>query len=73
MKIQISLALTAAVLLSACAGMPSPQPKGALRVATWNIEHLAERDGEGCRPRKEADYALLRRHADALNADVIAF
>ena len=73
MKIQISLALTAAVLLSACAGMPSPQPKGALKVATWNIEHLAERDGEGCRPRKEADYALLRRHADALNADVIAF
>lgn len=73
MKINVSLALTAAVLLSACAGMPSPPPMGSLKVATWNIEHLAEKDGEGCRPRTEADYALLRRHADALNADVIAF
>lgn len=73
MKIQISLALSAAIFLSACAGMPSPPPAGALKVATWNIEHLAEKDGEGCRPRTEADYALLRRHADALNADVIAF
>lgn len=53
--------------------MPSPPPTGSLKVATWNIEHLAEKDGEGCRPRTEADYALLRRHADALNADVIAF
>lgn len=73
MKIQISLALSAAVFLSACAGMPSPSPAGSFKVATWNIEHLAERDGEGCRPRTEADYVLLRRHADALNADVIAF
>ncbi len=73
MKIQISLALSAAVFLSACAGMPSPPPAGSLKVATWNIEHLAEKDGEGCRPRTEAHYVLLRRHADALNADVIAF
>lgn len=62
MKIQISLALSAAVFLSACVGMPSPPPAGALKVATWNIEHLAEKDGEGCRPRTEADYVLLRRH-----------
>lgn len=40
-----------------------------LKIASWNVEHLAER----CRPRAEAEYAELRHHADALNADVIAF
>ncbi|UUX98722.1 endonuclease/exonuclease/phosphatase family protein [Sphingomonas sp. J315] len=40
---------------------------------TWNLEHLAERNGEGCRPRSDADYAALRAHAVALGADVIAF
>lgn len=44
-----------------------------IKVASWNLEHLAERDGEGCRPRAEADYAELRRHAAQLGADVIAF
>lgn len=43
-----------------------------VRVASWNLEHLATRDGEGCRPRTEADYAELRRHAIAIGADVIA-
>jgi hypothetical protein len=28
-------------------------------LASWNIEHLAEVDGEGCRPRTTADYAEL--------------
>jgi len=44
----------------------------ALRLATWNLEHLAAADSTGCRPRSEADYARLRRHARRLNADLIA-
>ncbi|UTA47582.1 endonuclease/exonuclease/phosphatase family protein [Simiduia sp. 21SJ11W-1] len=43
-----------------------------LRLASWNIEHLAERDGEGCKPRTEADYTQLRDYAARLNADVVA-
>lgn len=69
----VFLALAVAALLSGCAGsMPvlAPPP---LRVASWNLEHLAQSDGQGCRPRSEADYAELRRHAEALQADVIAF
>lgn len=44
-----------------------------LKIASWNLEHLAESDGLGCRPRSEADYAALRSYADQLDADVIAF
>nr|WP_314433938.1 endonuclease/exonuclease/phosphatase family protein [uncultured Brevundimonas sp.] len=72
MKSLIALSLTAS-LLSGCAGLSAPGDAGRITVASWNLEHLAERDGEGCRPRTEADYAELRRHAEVLNADVIAF
>ena len=67
-------ALTAALVVAGCAGMPKapPAPQG-LRLASWNLEHLAEADGTGCRPRNEADYAKLRAYAAKLNADVIAF
>lgn len=67
-------ALTAALVVAGCAGMPEapPAPQG-LRLASWNLEHLAEADGTGCRPRNEADYAKLRAYAAKLNADVIAF
>ncbi len=67
-------ALTAALVVAGCAGMPKapPAPQG-LRLASWNLEHLAEADGTGCRPRGEADYAKLRAYAAKLNADVIAF
>lgn len=58
-------------LLAACA---SAEPEArALRIAAWNIEHLAEADGAGCRPRTQADYAALRAYAESLEADVIAF
>lgn len=60
------------LLLSACAGLPR-EPAPDLVVASWNLEHLAEQDGVGCRPRVEANYAALRRYADRLDADVIAF
>lgn len=67
-------AFLAAITVTGCAPVPSAPTaqKGVLRLATWNLEHLAETNGVGCRPRQDADYAELRRHADALNADVIA-
>jgi len=70
------LALTLFALASGCAderqadvSRPASAP---LKITSWNLEHLAERNGQGCRPRTDADYAELRRHADALGADVIA-
>lgn len=67
-------ALTAALVLAGCAGISKPAPQQAgLKLASWNLEHLAEADGKGCRPRTEADYATLRAYADKLNADVISF
>ncbi|MCR6701997.1 MAG: endonuclease/exonuclease/phosphatase family protein [Dokdonella sp.] len=65
--------LIAAVLALAGCGSAPPQRDADLKIATWNLEHLAEADGSGCRPRSEADYAALRRYAEALDADVIAF
>ena len=58
-------------MLLAVACTPS-EPAGELVLASWNIEHLAAGNGAGCRPRTGADFAELRRVADALDADVIA-
>ena len=60
--------------VSGCLGASSPAPAegGPLRLAAWNMEHLAEANGTGCRPRTDADYEALRVYALALNADVIA-
>lgn len=68
----IALALIAGIALSSCATAPRPSAEG-LRIAAWNVEHLAESDGTGCRPRSAADYAALRDYVTALDADVIAF
>jgi endonuclease/exonuclease/phosphatase family metal-dependent hydrolase len=43
-----------------------------LKIAAWNIEHLAESNGEGCRPRYDEDYIELREYAKNLDADIIA-
>nr|WP_269783545.1 HAD family acid phosphatase [Marinibactrum halimedae] len=43
-----------------------------IRVATWNIEHLAEKNGQGCRARDDADYQQLQTFAATLKADVVA-
>ena len=43
-----------------------------LRIASWNLEHLAAAEGTGCRPRSEGDYQRLRRYARRLDADVVA-
>ena len=69
--------LATALLLGGClnAGQPAARPSEpeTLKITSWNLEHLAERDGLGCRPRTAADYAELKRHVEALDADVIAF
>ena len=43
-----------------------------LRIVAWNIEHLAEHDGEGCVARNASDYNALREFAATINADVVA-
>lgn len=44
-----------------------------LKIATWNMEFLAEKDDTGCQPRKPADYVAMRKVVEAIDADVIAF
>ena len=63
--------LLAALLLASCATPPAKGPAPAasrsptaLRVATWNMEHLAEIDNAGCRPRTDADYLQMRDYVD---------
>jgi len=66
-----------ALFAGACTGTlaPGDQPSSppAIKLAAWNVEHLAEADGSGCRPRTEADYAAMRAYVAELDADVIAF
>ena len=77
-KTVTALALFAS-LLAGCVADPRGGPASVegrsdrpIRIATWNLEHLAAADGQGCRPRLEADYQELRRHAESIGADVIA-
>lgn len=71
--------LTALSLLAACVPVPdtpsttAAAPQRPLKLASWNLEFLAERDGVGCQPRVPADYAAMKRIAESLDADVIAF
>ena len=65
-----------ALVASACTGTPSPgtgpTSGPSLKLAAWNMEHLAEVNGSGCRPRTDADYAAMRSYVADLGADVIA-
>lgn len=70
MRCRLSAAVAGAVLLLA-QGMAAAAA-GPLRIATWNLEHLAQRDGAGCKPRQADDYARLRSYARVLDADVVA-
>lgn len=72
------LAFAFAALLASCTAPQTPPesvpaPLSGLRVASWNLEFLAEKDGAGCQPRTAADYQAMRQIADSLDADVIAF
>jgi endonuclease/exonuclease/phosphatase family metal-dependent hydrolase len=71
--------MISAACLTSCQPLPPAENSTAysasrttVRLASWNLEHLAEANGTGCRPRSDADYAELRQHAAALEADVVA-
>jgi endonuclease/exonuclease/phosphatase family metal-dependent hydrolase len=69
-RVSLAFALSA---LAGCAGLgPDDGAPAPLVLASFNMEHLAERDGEGCRPRVEADYAALRDYVGRIGADVVA-
>lgn len=76
MKAHLLLAVVTLVT-SACTGTPAPTPSSTpgptLKLASWNMEHLAERNGSGCRPRTDADYAAMRAYVADLDAHAIAF
>ncbi len=65
------IALTFA--LFGCAQQAPPADAEPLILAAWNMEHLAEANGSGCRPRQDADYVAMRAYIEAVDADVIAF
>ena len=44
----------------------------SLKLAAWNLEHLADTDGEGCKPRGPEDYQRLKAYAEQLDADIVA-
>ena len=52
---------------------PAAGHAGDVRIAAWNLEHLAETDGEGCVGRTASDYAALADRIGELDADVVAF
>ena len=65
---RLSLILAAATATGAAA----PASAEPLVIASWNVEHLRDQNGEGPVPRQDADYARLAAYAAALGADVIA-
>ena len=52
---------------------PSTVHAGDLRIAAWNLEHLAEADDDGCVGRNASDYAELAGRVAELEADIVAF
>ncbi|MBU6320388.1 MAG: endonuclease/exonuclease/phosphatase family protein [Alphaproteobacteria bacterium] len=72
MRIKACLIAISGLCAAACSAGPEPL-KRPIVLASWNLEHLAEADGSGCRPRTEADYAALRDRLQLLSADIIAF
>ena len=67
-RFALRASLAAAMLAVVC-----PAKSLELRVATWNLEHLADTNAEGCVGREDADYIALAERIDALDADIIAF
>ena len=50
-----------------------PDSLDALRIATWNLEHLNDTDAAGCVPRDQADYDAIARRIREIDPDVVAF
>ena len=80
MKCHALAAIACLISLASCVSQTDTVPRAPaarverpLRIASWNLEFLAEKDGAGCAPRDAADYQAMRQIADGLDADVIAF
>lgn len=62
------------LLLGACDGIEpkvsAPSQADGLRIAAWNIEHLAFEAGLGCEPRDAAGYQLVADIIDQVDADI---
>jgi 5'-nucleotidase (lipoprotein e(P4) family) len=43
-----------------------------LKVATWNVEHLAYPIDTGCKPRSQTDINAMRDYIERVNADIYA-
>ena len=43
----------------------------SIRIATWNLEWLTARQGEGAVKRTQAEFEILAAYASALGADLI--
>ena len=69
----IAAALLVACSVTPAAAQPPTSAARPLKLASWNLEVLAEQNGVGCNPRGDSDYAAMRRIANGLDADVIAF
>lgn len=69
----IAAALLVACSVTPAAAQPPTSAARPLKLASWNLEFLAEQNGVGCNPRGDSDYAAMRRIANGLDADVIAF
>ena len=59
-----------ALLAAAC---DDGEPRPALRIAAWNLEHLDDTGADGCVPRTQADYDALTAQVNDLALDIVAF
>ncbi|GEK11681.1 endonuclease/exonuclease/phosphatase family protein [Pseudoalteromonas peptidolytica] len=67
------LAFSASITIAGCSSTEEGSTSVApLKIASWNIEHLAYPASSGCRPRSQDEILALRQYADGLDADVIA-
>lgn len=75
MLAQIVQRIVLAVGLVLAAGLAA-RGEEVIRIATWNLANLHHAVGEplrnGAAARSEADYALLRKYARRINADIVA-
>lgn len=65
-------AIAAALLCVACTVWPVNPTARSTSIATWNLEHLAERNDSGCRPREDADYEALSAHLEQVRPAIVA-
>lgn len=79
MSIKSLSILATGLFLTACsadnistAEQPIQAGNQPIKIVSWNMEHLAENVGAGCKPRTEQDYLALQKYAETLNADVVA-